>query len=135
MLVSGILNPKSQGVHDLYHGNHLPGESRLEMATRMLEYYDQKYPQVTAEFKKYDRGEGVYQFYLREASEQKEMYHGISPVTYKWKPDSIKLRQVEWLMDRKRRVYQEGKIPKTIFMVEMNQLAVLRRNAIVKGTK
>jgi len=58
-----------------------------------------------------------------------------NPITGYWDPEKINLRQIEWSMKRKRRLYHQGKIPLYIFNQEMKQLALLRRNRILMGEK
>lgn len=54
----------------------------------------------------------------------------LNPITWKWNPETINLRQVEWLMERKRRLYKERKITAYTFRTEMAELAKLRKREI-----
>jgi len=56
----------------------------------------------------------------------------LNPITYKYKPDELSPRYIDWLMQRKRRILTEGKIGKRQFAFEMSELAKLRRKAIIK---
>lgn len=55
-----------------------------------------------------------------------------NPITGYWDPTNINLRQIEWAMERKRRIYREGKIPLYIFRQEIKQLSILRKDIIQK---
>jgi hypothetical protein len=54
----------------------------------------------------------------------------LNPITYKWDPNEVSLRQIEWLMARKRRILAEGKIPHYLFLFEMGHLASLKKKKI-----
>lgn len=132
-LVAGYLNERSMNtVHDFYDPEM--GGTRLEQLGRMLAIFDSKYP-VDEEFRKWDKGEQIYQHHINIAAGVFQQPLVIDPVVGKWSRDKVNLRQVEWLMDRKRRIYAEKKISENVFKNEMSQLAVLRRNAIAKERK
>jgi len=56
----------------------------------------------------------------------------LNPITGRWDPDKLSVRQVEWLMERKRRLLKEGKIKKYIFEFEMKELAKLKRKIVAE---
>jgi len=69
------------------------------------------------------------------AYERDRVLETMNPITYKWDPEKINLRQIEWLMARKRRVYKEKKINEFMFQYEMKHLAKLRKRELEKKAK
>jgi len=69
------------------------------------------------------------------AYERDRVLETMNPITYKWDPETVNLRQIEWLMARKRRIYKEKKINEFMFQYEMKQLAKLRKRELEKKAK
>lgn len=53
-----------------------------------------------------------------------------NPVTGLYKPEVVSLRQIEWLMDYKRRKIEEGRIDKRTLLTELHELAKLKKRRL-----
>lgn len=72
-----------------------------------------------------------------EASEMREKalpraQEDYNPITWRWDPETVTLRQIDWLMKRKRRIFQEKRIGEFMFNYEMKHLAQLRKRELDK---
>lgn len=72
---------------------------------------------------------------VKNLDEEPRMTSDFNTITYKWDPEQVNLRQIAWLMDRKRRILKEGKIDSFMFEYEMKELAKLRRRELEKQSK
>lgn len=104
------------------------------------DYYALMATYPTEKYKHSERGRIAREARLDEAAEKRELnlprsHDQLNSITWRWDPETINLRQIEWLMARKRRIYKEQRIDEFMFNYEMKQLAILRKREIEKQSR
>jgi len=97
-------------------------EIQEELAT-----YERKRPKVVFE------EDGSVQLYTDRKDLRK--FEDRNPITWRWDPETINLRQIDWLMERKRRIFKEQRLDEFMFNYEMKELAKLRKRELDKTAK
>jgi len=112
----------------------------LKTLSNYIKFMDSEWNEIK-ELEEFARTQPAYdrerQAKLQRAVYLKEQREALprNPITWTWAPDKVNLRQIEWLMQRKRNLRAAGKLSPYTFRFEMSELAKLRKKQIQLNKK